>query len=248
MLRKYSLSLSFLTASLFAIPLVTHEAEGSLRSKEAFIHSLFDLGVINFGAFTLKSGMISPIYIDLRRTISSPEVLYQIADQCKKIVDLDAIDCICGVPYTALPMATALSLVTLKPMLMRRKKAKTYGTKRLIEGIYEKGMRCLVVEDCFTTGGSALETVKALEDEGLIVEYIVIVVDREQGGKEYVESQGYTVKALCTLSEILETLQSADLISANDVFASRRFIEQNQCYTNKNELSSANTSGATSNT
>ncbi len=245
MLRNYSLALSFLSVSLFATSPVKYGVTDSLKM---LIYNLFDLGVIKFGLFTLKSGMQSPIYIDLRRTLSSPEVLYQIAIQCEKVVDFDSIDYICGVPYTALPMATVLSMTTLKPMLMRRKEAKTYGTKRSIEGIYEKGMRCLVVEDCFTTGGSALETVKALENEGLIVEQIVIVVDREQGGKEYIESLGYKVKALCTLSEILETLQSADLVSADDALAAKRFIEQNQCYANKSELSSAGLSGTTPNT
>lgn len=76
---------------------------------------------------------------------------------------------LCGVPYTALPLATLMSVHELKPMIIRRKESKSYGTKKLLEGKYNKGDLCLIVEDVITSGSSVLETVRDLRKEGMLV-------------------------------------------------------------------------------
>jgi orotate phosphoribosyltransferase len=127
------------------------------------IHQLYELGAIQFGTFTLKSGIVSPFYIDLRLTISSPPLLRAIAQALSKATQGISYDLLCGVPYTALPFATALSLQENIPMLLKRKEKKNYGTGKMVEGIFHTNQTCLVIEDIITSGQSILETVDTLQ-------------------------------------------------------------------------------------
>jgi uridine monophosphate synthetase len=171
------------------------------------ILKLYDIGAIKFGSFKLKSGITSPIYIDLRLLVSYPHLLQQIADELWTLQEGLEYDLLCGVPYTALPLATALSLSHGKSMVMRRKEAKTYGTKKPLEGVYKAGQRCLIVEDLITSGASILETVDVLEKEGLQVTDAILVLDREQGAVENLRNRGINVHALFTMSEVVDSLR-----------------------------------------
>jgi uridine monophosphate synthetase len=165
--------------------------------RENMKNLIIDLNRINaikFGSFKLKSGILSPIYIDLRVTVSYPKILKQVADLMWKRVTNGQqqrnFELICGVPYTALPFATCLSLDHNIPLLIRRKEGpKDYGTKKSIEGVYSKGQECLVIEDLVTTGGSVLEVAHALQEEGLNVKDVVVFLDREQGAQKEIESK-----------------------------------------------------------
>ncbi|KAF5271526.1 hypothetical protein FQR65_LT05146 [Abscondita terminalis] len=114
---------------------------------------------------------------------------------------------LCGVPYTALPMATAVSLEQNLPMLMCRKETKNYGTKKQIEGVFKFGQDCLIIEDVVTTGGSALQIAEVLKKHGLQVKDIVVLVDRQQGGKEALLAAGYQLHSVFTLNELVLTKQ-----------------------------------------
>ncbi len=205
---------------------VLHGRNDLSTFRNQLIKNLINIDVVQFGDFVLKSGIHSPIYFDCRRIISVPHVLHQVAEQMFVELDLSTVDCICGVPYGALPVATALSLISKKPLIMQRKEIKKYGTQKRIEGIYKKGMRCLVVEDCFTTGGSAIETIEILEQEGFVVDQVVVIIDRQQGGKEYVESRGYKVTSLYTLSDILDVAELQKLVSFDDFATVKEFVRR----------------------
>lgn len=194
------------------------------------IHKLFELGAVKFGQFTLKSGITSPIYIDLRLTVSNPKLLVMIAEAMHEKVRAARYDLICGVPYTALPFATAISIQHSIPMIMRRKEKKEYGTGKLIEGIFEKGQKCLIVEDVITSGASIMETIAPLAEVGLIVEDAVVLVDREQGGKKFLESKGLKVHAVCTISSIVAELVKEKKISTAVADSVREFIQTHQTY------------------
>lgn len=175
---------------------------------------LYDLGVLNFGSFTLKSGIISPFYLDLRRTVSSPEILIKVADALHEAVKNYPYDLVCGVPYTALPFATVFSIRHNIPMILKRKEKKLHGTGKMCEGVFQQGQTCLVIEDVITSGQSIFETLEALENEGISVKDIAVLVDREQGGRQLLESKGYRLHSVFTIRQIVSHLSQAGKIDA----------------------------------
>jgi len=171
---------------------------------------------------------MSPIYIDLRVTVSYPEVLKMVAQAMwEKVKDVN-FDLICGVPYTALPIATVMSVEHNIPMIMRRKEVKDYGTRKAIEGSYQPGQNVLVVEDLVTSGSSVFETIEPLQLENLKVTDIVVLVDREQGGKKHLQEKGYNLHSVLTISEMLETLESEGKLDNEMVNKVKTFIQINQ--------------------
>lgn len=198
-----------------------------MESKKEFFLECYKLGIIKFGRFTLKSGIESPFYVDLRPLASDPKILKKLANYLLEMLPLDNFDIICGVPYAALPMATAMSLESYLPLIIKRKEAKSYGTKKLIEGIYEKGQNCLLVEDVITSGKSLVETIEEVENEGIKVSDIVVVLDRQQGGKEKLEAKGYTVHSLFNISEVVEILREVNYIDDEEVARIQDFVNGN---------------------
>lgn len=190
--------------------------------KASLITSLYKIGTIQFGEFTLKSGQISPIYINLRKIISYPEILRTVASTMWEATRECQFDLVCGVPYTALPIATCMSLDHNIPMVMRRKEKKEYGTKQMIEGEFKPGQSCLIIEDVITTGDSIIETAVELENVGLQVKDLVVLIDREQGGKESL-SKKYNTLTILTLSEIFDTLLQSSLLNTSEQKAIDQF-------------------------
>ncbi|MBU8881653.1 orotidine-5'-phosphate decarboxylase [Kaistella sp. DKR-2] len=198
-----------------------------MENKKQFFLECYQLGIIKFGRFTLKSGIESPFYVDLRPLASDPKILKRLANYLLDMLPLDNFDLICGVPYAALPMATAMSLESYLPLIIKRKEAKDYGTKKMIEGIYTKGQNCLLVEDVITSGKSLLETIPEIENEGISVSDIVVVLDRQQGGKEMLETKGYRVHTLFTISEVCKILKDEGHLSDDEVLRINDFLNGN---------------------
>lgn len=192
------------------------------------VDELYKIGCFKFGSFKLKSGMVTPFYIDLRLIISYPDLLQKIAEALWQKMHSLTFDRICGVPYNALPVATAISLAHHIPMLLKRKELKDYGTKKQIEGLFHQGETCVVVEDVIVSGKSILETIEPIEDSGLKVEHVFVIVDRQQGGKQILEKQGLVVTPLLTVSEIFHHLRLKGKVSGNEVEMIKKFLETHQ--------------------
>uniref|UniRef100_A0AAR5QCB6 Uridine 5'-monophosphate synthase n=1 Tax=Dendroctonus ponderosae TaxID=77166 RepID=A0AAR5QCB6_DENPD len=144
------------------------------------------------------------------------------------IKGVKGVDILCGVPYTALPIATAVSLQTGLPMVMRRKEAKDYGTKKLIEGVFNAGDQCLIIEDVVTSGSSILETVKDLQNEGLKCSDAIVLLNREQGGAGILQKNGIKMHALLTLSQLMDYLFKANCIDVQVVEKVKQYLAENQ--------------------
>lgn len=173
-----------------------------------FATKLSAIGAIKTGSFVLKGGLPSPIQIDLRLLVSHPQVLGEVARHLKLRTQHLSFDLVCGVPYFPIAMAAVFSQMTEIPMVIRRKES----PKKPLEGAFEPGMKCLVLEDVVTSGSSLLETIKILEEGGIEVTDAFCLIDREQGGKEFLKKQGYHLQALYTLSELLDQLTRVHLL------------------------------------
>jgi uridine monophosphate synthetase len=178
---------------------------------------LHDAGCVRFGDFTLHSGAWSPVYVDLRMLVSQPALLADVAQVYAETMEGLVYDRIAGIPYAALPIATAVSLRLGQPMIYPRGEVKAHGTRRAVEGAYQPGERALVLDDLISSGGSKLEAIAALEAQGLVVEDVVVLIDREQGGREDLASHGYRLHAALTLRELAQTLADDGRLSAEEL-------------------------------
>lgn len=196
-----------------------------MQHREDFLLKAYELGIIKFGNFTLKSGIESPFYVDLRPLASSPQLLKTLANNLLDLVEEAPFELICGVPYAALPMGTTMSLASGVPLIIKRKEDKGYGTKRMVEGVYQAGQNCLLVEDVITSGQSLLETIAEIEKEGLVVTDITVVLDREQGGIKRLRDKGYRVHTLFTINDVIDILHRYHRLNDKEVQRVKNFLD-----------------------
>ena len=172
------------------------------KPNSPLIELLKQNDVIKFGKFRLSSGVESHYYVDMKRAITNPSILHQVAEIISQRIDKSCVDRIAGPALGAIPLVTAVSLYTEIPMLMIRKSKKDYGTSQLIEGDLEKGDVVVVLEDVTTTGNSLKDAVQAILDNGGQVKKAFVVVDRAEGAIENLKEKGIILKPLVSVNEL----------------------------------------------
>jgi len=176
--------------------------------------TLFEIGAVRFGDFTLHSGRPSPIYLDLRLLVSFPDALRQVASAYRPLLEPLTFDLIAATPLSGLPIATAVSLDLNIPLIYPRGSAKAYGTGRVVEGKWSPGQTVVLLDDVITSGDSLIQAASQLEEVGLLVKETTVLIDRQQGGSETLASRGYTLHASLTISRLLTILEDQGLISS----------------------------------
>lgn len=185
---------------------------------------------IKFGDYTLASGKKSPYYIDLRQTISSPITMDWIANALTRIIineiGREKIDKILGVPTAGIPFATVVSQKLGLPLIYYRQARKEHGVRKKIEGILERNDRVLIVDDLITTGESVIEGSEVIRDQGGVVNELVVLLDREQGGQENLRASRIEPHVLFKISDAMAWLHSVGLIEDEIFDTIRHYIEE----------------------
>ena len=208
---------------------------------------LFDLGAIKFGAFTLKldethpEAPPSPIFLNLRTPDNpkpgplTPEALKLAADLMYALLHLQGIgfSCLAGVPRAGDPFADSLMSCLYSWPVTQLRLGKTESAERrqvigIQNGAYEPGDVVLVVDDLITHAGTKLEAIRALEADGLVVQDVIVLVNRQQGGLQQLEAAGYRLYSVFLLSDLLEYYQLTGRITKAKVAEVMSYIKSNQ--------------------
>lgn len=157
--------------------------------------------------FKLVSGKESPYYIDCKPTTNNAEGLTLIGEILFDLIQDLEVNAIGGLTMGADPIAHATSMSSHlkgKPVnsFCVRARPKDHGTTKMIEGDVRNGDRVIILDDVITTGGSTIRAIEAAKDFGLQVVKVIVLVDREEGGKEAIEKLGTKVEAVFTLTEL----------------------------------------------
>jgi orotate phosphoribosyltransferase len=174
-------------------------------------NALYLSGCLKFGSFKIKSGAISPYYIDLSRLLASPKQLCIIAEaaaeQVEQIMVSNRIDKLASIELKGALIVPSIACKLNLPCIIVRKEEKAYGvTGRTAGADIAKGDRILFFDDVISEGLSKIEGIKPLQELGGNVTHFLVVVNREQGGTENLEKLGFKVHALTKVSDLVDSL------------------------------------------
>lgn len=187
----------------------------SAKTKRDVALNLYKYKILQFGTFTLKSGVVAPFYVDLRMLQSYPEAFHSITKiYAEMLKGLPKRVWLAGIPEAGIPLATAVGYETKRPLIQPRAKVKAHGKGKLVEGDWKVGDKVAIIDDLVTKGDSKIESLAQFKACKLNVIGFYLLLDREMGGKELVEKAGYKVDVAMTMSEVFEILAKAGKITA----------------------------------
>jgi orotate phosphoribosyltransferase len=183
--------------------------------------TLFDLDGVQFGNFTVSESTVSsPVFVNPKVLISNPTALRVASKLMQQEIDLaqslrrprvHPFNVVAGVPVGGLLLASAYSLETNIPMIYARTHPEGTG-KRGIEGRFTRGDTALIIDDLVTRGSSVLETAQLLEENGIKVKDVIVLIDREHGATERLRRLGFNLISILKLDVMLNHYMSSGLI------------------------------------
>ena len=193
--------------------------------------ALYRSGCLKFGNFRIKSGAASPYYIDLACLLSSPKELCNVAevvaDEIRLLMVIERVDKLASIELKGALILPSIGCLMNLPCIVVRKEEKAYGVVGRVAGAEViKGDRILFFDDVVSEGLSKVEGIKPLEELGAKIEHLIVIVDREQGGKENLEKLGYRVHALSKISDLVNNLVESKHISKQQAESVLNYIKK----------------------
>jgi orotate phosphoribosyltransferase len=196
--------------------------------KAALANSLFEIGALRFGRFTLASGKTSSYYLNLRVVPSYPGVYFAVVRAYRGLADAvgrSGFDVVAGVATAGIAFSSPLAFLLKKPMAYVRSEEKGHGLGGLVEGAVSPGLRALVVDDLVTTGGSMLLAVGALRRAGCRVDDALVLVDRLEGGATNLLEKGVRLHSFATVKELVDVIYKSKKVTKREYGAVLRQVE-----------------------
>lgn len=189
-------------------------------SDKNLIKDLYAIQVIKIGNFKLRvtenpphSYVTTPFLIDVRVLISHPEILKRVAKKYISVLNNITFDRIAAIPYASLPIAASIELLANIPWIYPRKEVKKYGTKKEIEGEFQKNDKVVLVDDTVTSGTTLLSALKKIQKNNLKVKDIILLIDRGEKGTSLLQKKGFTVHSLFHIDTIFGVLLNENCIT-----------------------------------
>lgn len=190
----------------------TAKAVVQVHLSSAISAMLWVVGAVKINVdnpFTLVSGMRSPIYINCRLAMSHPLIINLFLSYVRTLSGVVPFEAVAGGETAGIPFAAFVAKELSLPMLYVRKRKKDHGTASLVEGVTPRG-RVLLVEDLITDAGSKFQFIKGIEAEGGFVLDVVVLFDREQGGRAELDKQGIKLHAATNMSTVMGEADSSE--------------------------------------
>lgn len=190
-------------------------------STNKIANALYQSQCLRFGSFKIKSGATSPYYIDMARVLSAPKQLDILAEaaaeKIREIQKTDPINKLASIELKGALIVPSIAVKLDMPCVIVRKEEKAYGvTGRIAGADVAKGDNILFFDDVISEGLSKIEGIKPLTELGANVKHMLVVVNREHGGKEKLEQLGYKIHALAKITDVVNSLYSNKHISKEE--------------------------------
>ena len=199
--------------------------------SEIIAEKLIDIESVKFSFenhFTLTSGLKSPVYVDCRKIISFINERELIMNEAVNYFEKNNIkfDLLAGGETAGIPYAAIISEKIKKPMIYVRKKPKGFGQNQQIEGHFKEKVKCILIEDLATDGGSKVVFVEAMRKAGLIVNdiFVIFYYDIFNLEKTALSKLNVNIHSLCTWKDIISILEKKSIYKENDIENLKKFL------------------------